>query len=158
LPSPTAMHQDLGIEVMLALRSSCPPDLLVVTDLSLKSDPRNEPRPDVVVVGLHHLRRSPLPVEDAVLAVEVISPASHFRDLYAKSRVYAKAGIAQYWVIDPTFKDGFVLTQYLRGPTGEYEVAVSTNKVFSTDEPYPVTIDLPALTARWASLLAHGES
>ncbi len=49
LPSPTFMHQDICGEVMLMLRPNCPPGFRVVIDVSLAVDPRNEPRPDVVV-------------------------------------------------------------------------------------------------------------
>ena len=114
---------------------------------------RNQPRPDVVVIGLDHVDRIPVPVEDAVLAVEVVSPDSHFRDMYAKARVYAAAGVANYWVVDPMFPSGMVLTEFRPGPTGQYEIVRSTDKVFETDTPYPVTIDLPALTAARRALL-----
>lgn len=42
LPSPTAIHQDIGVRVLMALEANCPPDLMVVLDLSLKVDYRNE--------------------------------------------------------------------------------------------------------------------
>lgn len=153
LPSPTPIHQNLGVRVLLALEAGCPPGLMVVTDLSLKVNSRNEPRPDVVVIGVEHANRSPVPVEDAVLAVEVISPESHFRDMYAKAKVYAAAGIAHYWVIDPLFEDGIVLSQFRPGANGDYEMFGSTRDVFTTDVPFPVKLDLPALTAQRRLLL-----
>ena len=156
LPSPTAIHQILGGEVWLALRAGCPPTLVPVTDLSLKINRRNEPRPDVVVVRPGHLNRTPLPVEDAVLAVEVISAGSHFRDMYAKAKTYAAAGVANYWVIDPLFEDGIVLTEFRPGPSGDYELTSSTNGVFTSDVPFRVTIDLPALTAKLRALDEQG--
>jgi Uma2 family endonuclease len=64
-----------------------------VLDLSIKIDYRNEPRPDVVVIKRAHANVSPVPVGDAILAVEVISPDSHFRDMYAKAKVYAAVGL-----------------------------------------------------------------
>jgi Uma2 family endonuclease len=158
LPSPTALHQILGVEVLLALRAHCPPDLIPVVDLSLDVNHRNEPRPDVVVIKPGHLDLTPLPVGDAVLVVEVISPGSHFRDMIAKVKVYAAAGVEHYWVIDPLFDGGMVLTQFRLRDTGEYEVVGSTDKVFTTDEPYRVTIDLPALTARRKALLERPHS
>ncbi len=157
LPSPTPLHQDIGVRVLMALEVNCPPDLMVVTDLSLKINHHNEPRPDVVVIGLRNAAHSPVPVKDAVLAVEVVSPDSHFRDLYAKTKVYAGAGIGSYWVIDPLFPAGIVLSEYRRGPVGSYELVTSTDKVFETDVPYPVRLDLPALTARRKALLEHAE-
>jgi Uma2 family endonuclease len=155
LSSPTGPHQELGVEIVLALRLNCPDGFRPFTDLSLRVNQRNEPRPDVVVAGLERIHRSPIPAEDVLLAVEVISPDSHFRDMYAKARVYAAAGIAHYWVVDPMFDSGIVLTEYRRGEKGEYELISSTSKVFTTDVPYPTTIDLPALTIAREAMLAH---
>jgi Uma2 family endonuclease len=158
LPSPTAIHQDIGVEVLLALRLQCPPDLMPVVDLSLKVNYRNEPRPDVVVISFDHADISPVPVADAVLAVEVISPHSQFRDMYAKAKVYAAAGVANYWVIDPLHDDGIVLTEFRPGAGGDYEIFTSTRQIFSTDVPYPVTLDLPALTARRRAVLERART
>jgi Uma2 family endonuclease len=153
LPSPTALHQDIGVRVLMALEVACPPDLMVVLDLSLKVDRRNEPRPDVLVIKPDHVNVTPLPVHDAVLVVEVISAGSHFRDMYAKTKIYAAAGVEHYWVIDPLFEDGMVLTHFRRGDSGEYELVTSTDGVFVTDVPYPVTVDLPELTQRRKAML-----
>jgi Uma2 family endonuclease len=157
LPSPTAIHQDIGVRVLLALEVGCPPDLKVFVDLSLKVDHRNEPRPDVVVVRPGRLDVTPLPIEDAVLAVDVISPGSHFRDMYAKAKVYAAAGVASYWVIDPLFEDGMVLSEFRPSPNGDYELVSSTNQIFTTDVPFPVTIDLPALTERRRAMMGGAQ-
>src|ERR687889_174426 len=73
LPSPTALHQDIGVRVLMALEVACPPDLMPVLDLSLQINHRNEPRPDVLVIRPDHVNVTPLPVRDAVLVVEVIS-------------------------------------------------------------------------------------
>src|SRR3954447_26788895 len=50
LPSPTFMHQEICLELVLMLRPNCPPTHGPVFDLSLEVDRRNEPRPDVVVM------------------------------------------------------------------------------------------------------------
>ncbi|MEU8655152.1 Uma2 family endonuclease [Actinoplanes philippinensis] len=147
LPALTLLHQVLGVELVLMLRPNCPPGYAPGPGLSLQVDHRNEPRPDVVVTQLRYAIRSPVPVDGAMLVVEIISPTSHFRDMHAKTKVYAAAGVGNYWVIDPTFEDGVVLTVFQPGPSGEYEMTLSTNKVFNTDVPYPITIDVPALTA-----------
>lgn len=155
LPSPTGVHQILGVEVVLALRAGCPAGYVPAPDLSLKINYRNEPRPDVVVISLAHVGRSPAPVEGALLAVEIISPDSHFRDMYAKAKVYAAAGVQNYWVLDPLFEDGIVLSQFRPGPSGDYEMVGSTKDVFQADVPFPVTIDLPALTALRRTMLDY---
>lgn len=91
--------------------------------------------------------RTPAPIENASLAVEIVSPTSHFRDMHAKTKVYAAAGVGAYWVVDPTFDHGVVLTEFRLGAAGDYDIVVSTSQIFETDVPYPVKIDLPALTA-----------
>lgn len=154
VPSPTALHQDLCVELLLALRVNCPSDYLVSIDLSMRIDRRNEPRPDVVAIRREHADRSPVPVEDALLAVEVISPTWTFRDLYDKAKVYAHAGVRTYWVVDP-LHEKMTLTEYTLSPSGEYEVAVHTEDLFVTEHPWKVSVDLPALTARRAGLLTH---
>jgi Uma2 family endonuclease len=153
VPSPTAVHQDLCVELLLALRVNCPAEYLVSIDLSMRIDRRNEPRPDVVAIRREHADRSPVPVEDALLAVEVLSPTSTFRDLYDKAKVYAHAGVRTYWVVDP-LHERMTLTEYTLGPTGEYEVVTHTEDLFVTERPWKVSVDLPALTTRRAGLLA----
>lgn len=157
LPSPTHLHQDLCVEVLLALRVNCPADYVVSIDLSMRIDRRNEPRPDIVALRPDHIARSPVPVEDAVLAVEVISPESTFRDMYDKVRVYAHARVPTYWVIDP-LHERMTLTEMVLGADGEYEQAGHTDDVFTTERPWKVTLDLPALTARRAALLERDQS
>jgi Uma2 family endonuclease len=147
LPSPTGIHQHIGVEVLLALRAHCPPELMPVVDLSLKVDFRNEPRPDVVVISRKMANVSPVPIEAAVLAVEVISPDSTVRDLHTKPKVLAAAGLPSYWVIDPFHDAGVVLVEFRLGDDGQYALLTETEKAFATEVPYPVRIDLPALTA-----------
>ncbi len=61
----------------------------------------SEPEPDVVVVRgntLHYLDRHPGP-EDIALVVEV-ADATLRRDRDLKKRLYARAGIVVYWIVD----------------------------------------------------------
>jgi Uma2 family endonuclease len=157
VPSPTHLHQDLCVRLLLALEANCPPEYVVSIDLSMKVNRRNEPRPDVVALRPDHVARSPVPVEDAILAVEVISPDSTFRDMYDKARVYAHAGVPTYWVVDP-LHERMTLTEMILGPKGEYEPATHTDDLFSADRPWKVTVDLPALTTRWAGLRGRAEA
>ena len=147
LPSPTSYHQVLGVDLVYALRANCPAGYWPVPDLSLEVDNRNEPRPDVVVVEKKYRHRSPVPVAGTLLAVEVISPASRTRDTNAKLKLYAAAGVGSYWIVDPNPREAIVLTEYALGEHGIYGQVSVTDKVFTTEVPFPVTIDLPALTA-----------
>ena len=152
-PSPTPLHQDLAVRLLLALEATCPPDLMVATDCSLRIDARREPRPDVVVIDRKSVNVSPVPVEAAVLAIEVVSPDSTIRDLHSKPQMLATAGLPHYWVLDPFHTEGIVLAVFRLGENGQYSLLTETGQVFSTDVPFPVTIDLPALDARRRMLL-----
>src|SRR3954463_5337698 len=100
VPSATPAHQDLSVQIVLALTANCPPDYFVSFDQSLRVNRRNEPRPDVVGIRIEHYGRTPVPVEDAVIAIEIVSEHSEFRDMVEKAEAYAKAGLPHYWVID----------------------------------------------------------
>jgi Uma2 family endonuclease len=69
-------------------------------DVAPTDNPRNEPEPDV-----HVLRRptgsidhNPRP-EDIALIVEVADTTLRY-DMTAKAALYARAGIAEYWILD----------------------------------------------------------
>jgi Uma2 family endonuclease len=140
-------HQHLKLDLCQRLEEQVPLDTLVVHSLPLAVDQHNELRPDVVVINMDHATRSPVPVGDVLLAVDVVTRASHFHDLYAKTKIYAAAGVTDYWVVDPWFDDGIVLSRLRLGIGGRYELVHSTREVCITMLPFPVTIDLPELSA-----------
>ena len=43
------------------------------------------------------------------LVVEVVSPTHPERDRFVKRRLYARSGIPEYWIVDPTERSGEVL-------------------------------------------------
>lgn len=57
-------------------------------------------------------------------------------------------------MVDP-LHEKMMLTEYTLGPSGDYEVANHTEDLFVTERPWKVSVDLPALTARRAGLLAR---
>lgn len=69
-------------------------------DVTPEDNPTNEPEPDVIVLRkeLSHFRSNP-PAEDVLLVVEVADSSLNF-DLTVKVRLYARAGIPEYWVAD----------------------------------------------------------
>jgi len=67
--------------------------------------------------------------------------------MHAKAKLFAATGVKHYWVVDPTFQGGVVLTEFGVAEGGHYEIVTSTNKVFTTDLPFPITVDVPALSA-----------
>jgi Uma2 family endonuclease len=154
-PSPTTSHNLIARWVARELEDSCPDKKWVVgTDQSASINERNEPRPDIVVLRTEHMTRSPFPIVDASLVVEVVSPNSGLRDTELKRVAYARAGVPAYWIIDPDEGKGVISLAELRldGKAYRYETHYTAN-VFETMHPWPVRIDLPAISQRWAEYL-----
>ena len=159
-PSATADHNIIAGWIAMSLWDSLPDRrFLVGTDQSATIDEHNEPRPDVVVARARNLRRSPLPMQDAILAVEVVSPSSGLRDRETKRALYAEAGIPSYWLVEPDEERSTIrLTEFALGPDKTYvRVVHRVTGVFRTEAPWPLEIDLAALSARRASLLEGAE-
>lgn len=68
--------------------------------------------PDIGYFETHRIKDRRKPPESADLAVEVVSPGqeNRERDLVVKRREYAKAGVREYWIVDPEEKTITVLT------------------------------------------------
>lgn len=68
-------------------------------DVAAEDNARNEPEPDVTVLRrpLESLKGNPGPA-DIELLVEIADSVRH--DLTAKAKIYARAGIREYWVLD----------------------------------------------------------
>ncbi|MBM4443187.1 MAG: Uma2 family endonuclease [Candidatus Rokubacteria bacterium] len=78
--------------------------------------PRSEPQPDALVLrsrAVSYSRAHPTP-DDVLLAVEVSDTTTRF-DRIVKARLYARAGIAEYWLVDV----GTECIDVFRSPTGE---------------------------------------
>ncbi|HZM79390.1 MAG TPA: Uma2 family endonuclease [Candidatus Limnocylindrales bacterium] len=157
LPSLTLFHQDICRLVANALDANCPPDYAVSFDLSIAIDRRNEARPDVAVVPVRYAGVSPVPFDGAQLVVEVIPQSQRFRDMVDKERAYAKARIPTYWIIEPT-SGQINLIEHLLGPDGDYHYGEATSDVYTTDRPWKVTLDLPALSARHRAMREHANA
>ena len=79
--------------------------------------PRSEPQPDVLVLRprtVSYSREHPTP-EDVLLAVEVADTTIRF-DRLVKARLYARAGIAEFWLF--LTGDGIVEVYREPGPDG----------------------------------------
>jgi Uma2 family endonuclease len=107
LPMPTTSHQLLVAFLYRSLFAFVTPQALgtvLVAALRVRLWRRKYREPDVVFMLRQHAAR----IGDrfwkgADLAMEVVSggPEDRRRDLETKRLEYAKAGIAEYWVVDP---------------------------------------------------------
>ena len=157
-PSATFGHNNLARWIANELERSASDRFVVGTDQSATIDDYNEPRPDVVVAQVKNVGRSPFPIDDAVLAVEVVSPSSVLRDRETKRALYARAGVPVYWLIEPDDKALKIrLTEFVLGGAEDYVRRGSWESgVVQTDTPWTLEIDLDALTVRWAALMRRG--
>jgi Uma2 family endonuclease len=98
-------HGESSVVVIVALTNALiaagvkRQDLRVVTHASLKIGNRSAPEPDVFVVGPRGERKY-YEETDAVLVVEV-SISTRENDLTTKSRIYSRAGIVEFWMVEP---------------------------------------------------------
>jgi Uma2 family endonuclease len=70
-------------------------------DVSVEDNPTNEPEPDLIVLSRDEsefLLANPRPA-DLLLVVEIADTTLGF-DLTTKARLYARAGVREYWVLD----------------------------------------------------------
>lgn len=106
--------------------------------------------PDIVVVRDHVFehRLTRVQADDVVLVVEIVSPGSRGTDHVMKVHEYAKAGIANYWIVDldaPT-PDRF-LAYRLDGDVYQ-RVSVLDRDMIRVHEPATMEFCLDELTGR----------
>lgn len=152
---PVPDHQHAVFELGVQLRSQVPRhlQLLPEVDLDLELVPPTQPgtvrAPDLVVVtreAFLRVRRDGgfLTAAECVLAVEVHSTSTRRTDQKIKRAEYADAGIGHYWMVD--LLGGPCLTAcHSGGPFGYIDEGPVTG-VFATQHPFPIRLDLAALS------------
>jgi Uma2 family endonuclease len=75
------------------------PGYLTLLEVSVAFPPKNLPEPDIVVTSFQEIGDVPVPVETIALIVEVSNSTLRF-DLGKKAKLYAAAGVPEYWVAD----------------------------------------------------------
>jgi Uma2 family endonuclease len=115
LPMPDMYHQDIVQFLFLALFSfvrGLKIGRVYVAPMPIKLWSRQFREPDIVFLAKHRIKDKRKPPKGADLVMEVVSPgtADRKRDLTEKRRVYARARIPEYWIIDPKTRTITVLT------------------------------------------------
>ncbi|MDN5858010.1 MAG: Uma2 family endonuclease [Pseudonocardia sp.] len=153
-PSPLGDHNYATLEFAFQLRGQVPAEFEVITDIDvdLRLGPPDGPgtvrRPDLIVVSRAARRRQRagggiVTAADVLVVLEVLSPGSRRTDNVLKRSEYADAGIPHYWILDVT-EPVSLLACHLAGEFGSVDSG-SVTGTFTTDTPFPVTIDLDAL-------------
>ena len=144
-PLALPIHQVLGMNTAIAIKERCPDEFIINVEQAILIDRRNELRPDVVLIHEEGACRSPVLPGDVPLVVEVISKSSRTSDREDKLKKYAYAGIPSYWIIDP-LAERVTFTQLCLDLDGVYRSRVHTDEIVTVDQPWEITLDLPAWT------------
>ena len=152
-PRPQLWHQRISRRLTRLLEDHLPagfeavPEIEVITSASFPPSVRD---PDIVVVPDRVFERRParIPATDVVLVVEIVSPGSRGTDQVMKLHEYAKAGIENYWIVDPdaATNDRFLVYR-LDGEIYRRVTALEGDKVH-VNEPTEMEFTLDALTGR----------
>jgi Uma2 family endonuclease len=118
-PSPEFWHQEILLRLVVALRgwASTRPDVTVAAaPLDVRFAPNRILQPDAMVflTKIDPRHRGPIDRVPEV-CVEVVSTDRTY-DRVTKRFVYAAAGVAEYWIVDP---GGFIERRSGKGLTGE---------------------------------------
>jgi Uma2 family endonuclease len=84
------------------------------------------------------------------LLVEILSPSSHSKDTFWKNSKYQKAGVREYWMVDPEKRK--VLVNLFEKTEGEYR-----SRVYNFDEKIPVGISKGECRIDFAPILKELE-
>lgn len=114
LPMPTESHQDIVLflyEMLKAFLQRLTLGKVLIAPLRVRLWPGKYREPDVVVMLIEHANRRHDPYwETPDLVMEVVSPDNRHLDVDTKRREYARAGIPEYWIVDPQETTVTVLT------------------------------------------------
>lgn len=152
-PRPHPGHQRISKRLTRLLDDHLPDGLEAVPEIEVttsESFPPSVRDPDIVVVSDRVFERRParVPAADVVLVVEIVSPGSRGTDHVMKLHEYAKAGIENYWIVDP---DGPTGDRFLafRLDGGSYRrVTVLDGDTVRVNEPIEMEFALDVLTGR----------
>lgn len=105
-PIPTLFHQRIVLFLFRLLDELVrrqEPGEVQVAPLPVRLWPGKYREPDLVFLANERLRGDPEYPEGADLVMEVVSggPEDRKRDLVIKRQEYARAGIPEYWIVDP---------------------------------------------------------
>jgi Uma2 family endonuclease len=146
-PLALPIHQYLSMHTANAIEEHCPDEFLINVEQAILIGRHNELRPDVVLIHAEGAGRSPVLPGDVPLAVEVVSRSSQNTDRELKLKKYAHVGIPSYWIVDP-LAERVTFTEFRLGPDGVYQRVLQTDDLVTVDQPWEITLDLPAWTRK----------
>ena len=145
-PAPGYPHQVVQQEFQIALYTALGGnDVLAVlaSPADIRFGPRTLVQPDLFVHRKEsgHRVREWSEVGVPVLAIEFLSPTTAARDRGTKRRIYQRAGVAEYWIVDLDAR----LVERWRRDDVRPEILDERLVWAPAELPEPLTIELPAL-------------
>ncbi|MFJ9523918.1 Uma2 family endonuclease [Streptomyces cyaneofuscatus] len=133
------------------VRAAAPAALVTISRFTIDIDRHNRPEPDVIVLPRSVIRsmdQTRAPGDAVELVIEVAADETLTRDRETKPVKYARATIPHYWRVEN--HDGrAVVYVFEREPaTGAYTSTGIFHDRMKASVPFPVDLDLTAITAR----------
>ena len=145
-PAPAYPHQSVLQVFQVALYAELRGNerlAVLASPADVRLSPRTLVQPDLFVFRKEpgHRVREWSEVGVPVLAIEFLSPTTAARDRGAKRRIYQRAGVAEYWIVD---LDARLVERWL--PDDVRPEILDERLTWAPPElPAPLTIDLPAI-------------
>ncbi len=150
-PSPTSRHQFIQIylaHVLFQFVEERGLGWVVGAPLDVVMSDRNVAQPDLLFVS--HRRASIVTrpnIQGAPdLAVEILSPSTARRDRGQKLDIYARYGVAEYWIVDPETET--VEIHVLRGDTLDLQATYRRGQTLESPILPGLTIELEQIFNR----------
>jgi len=145
-PAPEYPHQALLGEFLFALRKALEGNVevqILTSPADIVLGPRTLVQPDLFVIRRERgsMIRRWTDVGVPLVAIEFLSPGTAARDRGAKRRIYQRAGVAEYWIVDLDAR----LVERWRPEDARPEVASEELVWVPAPDAEAVTIDLPRL-------------
>jgi Uma2 family endonuclease len=145
-PAPALPHQAVLLQFVRALDRgllACGTLAVLPSPADIRFGPRTLVQPDLFVFRKErgHTVREWSEVGVPVLAIEFLSPSTASRDRGAKRRIYQRAGVAEYWIVDLDAR----LVERWRPDDVRPEILDERLVWAPAELSTPVSLDLPAV-------------
>lgn len=136
--SPSFDHQRSSGTLYYHLRRACPDDLIVLAaPFDVQLEELSVVVPDLIVVERDRPEQRGL-MGAPLLVVEILSPSTRGRDQVRKKRLYERAGVPSYWILDPEVPS---LTAWeLRDQRYEVAALVAGDEEWTASAPFALTL------------------
>ncbi len=140
-PSPTPWHQMVAFYLCRHLESiaEAAGGFAFIAPLDTVLADHSVVQPDVIYVSATRLDVLGKRIEGAPdLVVEVLSPGSARHDRGGKLRLYAEAGVREYWIVDPETRH----VEFLVNEDGRFVVALPDAGVYRSEQIPEIQLDV----------------